>query len=112
MRSATRKKTGKDPEYLAFIRAQPCVVCMLPWKVNMTGVSYSNVQKSPTEAAHIGPRGLSRKVPDRAALPMCGEHHRWLHVVGPKQFWAAHKLNPMELILSFNERFDGGERAE
>ena len=98
MRSATKKRIGKNPEYLAFIHDQACCVSGSPHKGRL-------------EAAHIGPRGLSQKVPDRAALPMCGEHHRWLHIVGPKQFWEAHKLNPMVLIQELNERFDRGERA-
>lgn len=97
MRSATRKKIGKDPEYLAFIHSQACCVSGSPHKGRL-------------EAAHIGPRGLSTKAPDRAAIPLCSEHRRWLHTVGPKVFWESYKLEPMKLIQQFNERFDRGER--
>ena len=112
MRSATKKKTGKDPERLAFIRAQPCCVCAnhidnmdRPWQ-----------QNTKTEAAHLGPRGLSQKAPDGRAVPLCAYHHRGaggsLHVVGPKVFWMLHALDPEQLIADYNERFDRGERAK
>ena len=62
MRSATRKKTGKDPEYLRWLRTLPCAVrecshcrgLMRTWDV--------------IEAAHVGLRGLSQKCPDREAV--------------------------------------------
>ena len=101
MRSATHKRTGKDPEYLAFLHDQPC--CIREREMGHAGQ---------VEAAHIGPRGLSTKVPDRAALPMCANHHRCLHLFGPKEFWKRHEQDPAVLILQFNERFDRGERAE
>jgi hypothetical protein len=96
MRSATRKKTGRDKEYLAFIRAQPCWVCERHgWE-----------QKTKTEAAHLGPRA---KVPDRQAVPMCW-HHELLHMLGPVQFWRPTGTTPEELIAEYQKKFDSGER--
>src|ERR1039458_5280570 len=109
MRSATKKKTGKDPERLMFIRALPCCICerhkeRSGWE-----------QKTKTEAAHIGPRGLSQKAPDGRAVPLCVYHHREspvsLHALGPKVFWMLHDLDPEQLIADYNERFDRGERS-
>ncbi len=98
MRSATRKRTGKDPAYLQFLRGCPCAICVL----------LGQTQRSRTEVAHIGNGGLSCKSPDRDALPICGnEHHRngefSIHVLGRKQF-AAHygiDLNVLSESLNF-----------
>lgn len=99
MRSATKAKVGKDKAYLAFIHAQPCCVG-------------GKVHSGRIEAAHIGPRGLSQKVPDRQALPMCNGHHNALHKLGPNAFWALYLLDAKALIALLNKRFDHGERAE
>lgn len=113
MRSATKKKLGKDPEYLEFIRAQPCCVCIRPWMVHMTSVCYSNVQKSPTEAAHVGDRGMGQKCPDREAIPLCGvEHHREgkesAHRL-QKAFWRHYGIDRDTVIAEYNRRFDAGD---
>ena len=101
MRSATRKKTGKSPLYLKFIRAQACILCL-------------EQQLTLTEAAHVGNRGLSQKCHDRETVPLCAFHHRTgphaAHVLG-KKFWTLHGLDPEELIRQFQARFDAGERA-
>jgi hypothetical protein len=85
MRSANRKKTGKDPEYLKFIRGLPCLVC-----ARLGG-----------EAAHVGLRGMSQKCPDREAIPLCAKHHRTgkdsHHVLG-KKFWEYHDLDRETLV--------------
>ena len=75
------------------------------------GLSLPSCQHSRTEAAHIGPRGLSTKVPDRQSLSLCNRHHVEIHDKGPDKFWTLHRLDPEELIRQFNARFDAGERA-
>ncbi len=102
MRSATRKKIGKDKAYLEWLHTLACCVCLLR----------KYAQGGRTEAAHLGPRGLSTKSPDRQAIPLCRGHHEQLHKFGPRQFWEALKLKPEKLIADLNERFDNGERAE
>jgi hypothetical protein len=100
MRSATKKRTGKDKNYLAWIHTLPCVVC-------------AQAQRSPTEAAHVGERGLSQKCPDRETLPLCGEHHRTgkeSHHVLQKAFWAHHKLDRDFLIAFLQVKYEA-ERA-
>ncbi len=83
-RKPPKKRKGSDPAYLAFIRKQPCLLCV--------GVP----QRTRTEACHTGQRGLGQKPPDRDALPFCGHHHRYgedsHHRLG-KRFWTHHKLN-------------------
>ena len=68
-RSATRRRIGKDPAYLEWIRTRLCLVCMLE-------THQLNRFQMGTEAAHVGERGLSQKCPDREAIPLCAVHHR------------------------------------
>ena len=52
----------KNPEYLAWIRKQPCVRCL----------------STPTVAHHIL-TGTAKRNIDLATLPMCVEHHNDWH---------------------------------
>lgn len=61
-----------DPEYLAWIRTQPCIMC--------TGWIDPTV-----EAHHYGGRAFGTKAPDRLAIPLC----LWHHTIGPS---SVHKL--------------------
>lgn len=100
MRSATKRKIGKDPAYLDYIRSLPCCVC----------VTLGASQTSLTESAHVGPRGMSQKCPDRETLPLCALHHRdgqfSQHAMG-KMFWAHHDLGRDELLAMYQENYDG-----
>ena len=95
MRSATRKKIGKNPAYLAFIRTLPCEVC----------------GAYPVEAAHVGagPRGFSAKCPDNETIPLCARHHRTgkdaHHVLG-RNFWSHHGIDRCKTIQQLNEAFE------
>lgn len=113
MRSATKKKLGRDPEYLAWIRALPCVICFPTlWKMGSDLDSISSrqsIQDSPTEAAHVGDRGLSHKSDDQETIPLCEDHHRLgpdaHHQLG-KWFWIHHKIDKVQLILELQERHE------
>lgn len=90
MRSATRKKTGKDPAYLDWIRRQGCMIC----------------GSARVEAAHVGLRGMSQKCPDREAVPLCAVHHRTgeasHHRLG-KRFWDHYGIE-RDGIIAFYQR--------
>jgi hypothetical protein len=98
VRSATKHKTGRDSLYLDFIRSLPCHVCDGPthW-----GLLLPRCQDGPTEAAHVGRRGLSQKSPDRETIPLCAKHHRLgkdsHHKLG-KKFWWHHGIDREKLI--------------
>lgn len=116
MRSATKARVGKDPEYLEWIASQPCLCCEI-MKRNMraAGIEFViHAQETRTEAAHVGPRGLSQKCPDRETLPLCGwEHHREgklsVHKLGRK-FWDMWSIDREKLIAEYQARFEA-ERA-
>ena len=101
MRSATKRRDGKDAEYCAFIASLPCIIC------RMTGEQ----QRSRTEVAHIGRnRGMSRKCPDRETAPLCGiAHHREgplsHHKLGTR-FWHTWSADPREIRAVLNRMYD------
>jgi hypothetical protein len=111
VRSATKKKTGKDKAYLDWIRSLPCVLCF------RHSYSSGDVWQYPgdfaryrrAEAAHVGTRGLSQKSLDRQAIPLCIEHHRTgkasAHVLG-KKFWTFWGIDKDELIAELNNRYE------
>lgn len=56
----------KDPKYLRWIRARPCI---------FEGAACDG----PVEAHHATGAGLARKAPDRHTMPLCSAHHRQRH---------------------------------
>ena len=120
----------RDPKYLEFIRSRACILCAAReqrWdrhrgrveRYRAEGVEYTDhtalgnsprpVQASPTEAAHVGLRGLRQKCSDRETIPLCAEHHRTgpdsHHVLG-KKFWEHHDMNREAWIAAYNERYE------
>lgn len=60
-------KAPKRPDYLAAVRALPCVICQ----------SFGEQQMSATTAHHpIMDRHSQRKRPDICAVPLCDGHHQ------------------------------------
>lgn len=122
MRSATKKKLGKDKAYIAWLHTLPCVCCeLLRLRLIEAGQADedSRVQTAPTEAAHVGEHGLSQKCPDREAIPLCGVtthmhgpasgHHREGPTSGHKlqtKFWSYWGLNRDLLIMALNAKFE------
>jgi hypothetical protein len=119
-RRARRKTNGKwplrDAKYLAWIRKLPCVCCWpktwrsgeIPellergWKFRDRG------KDSPSEAAHVGERGMGQKCSDRETIPLCSTHHRLgrdaVHRIGWR-FWRYHALDRDALIAELNQLY-------
>jgi hypothetical protein len=71
----------RDEAYLARVRQMPCCIC----------------QEDTTVEAHhprIGSIGMGRKNDDDKAVPLCGRHHRELHTMSEREFWARHGVDP------------------
>jgi hypothetical protein len=102
-RSKPRRGPVMDVAYLEWLRTLPCCVC-IPWHVSAVGW----FQVSPTEAAHVGARGLGQRCDDREALPICERHHRTgplaHHVLG-KKFWTYHGFDREKLIAEYNRKY-------
>lgn len=96
MRSATKRKLGKDPEYLAFIHTLPCTLLC-------------DRCEGLVEAHHAGDHGFSQKAPDRTALPLCAWHHRTgafsAHVLG-RRFWGFYKIDRQKLVAELNAQYE------
>jgi hypothetical protein len=63
-------------------------------------------QRTATEAAHVGTRGLGQKCPGWQRVPLCGEEHHRLgplshHVLG-KGFWSHHWLDMSAMVENYN----------
>jgi hypothetical protein len=73
----------RSKAHLAFVRAQPCVVC----------------QRQPCDAHHLKfaqGRALGRKVSDEFTVPVCRDHHDELHRHGDERSWWANlKIMPL-----------------
>ena len=102
-----------DPLYRDFVRCFGCVACTRGLLTGLCDALHGidlniPVQKSFTECAHVGRRGLSQKCSDRESLPLCALHHRFgvesHHRLG-KRFWQAHRLNRAALILELNRLY-------
>ncbi len=110
MRSATRKRTGKDPAYLIFVRSLSCVCCDKCSTIELMKLEHDHGNTvCLTEAAHTGKRGLSQKAPDREAIPLC----KWHHTEGPeshhrlgKAFWNKWGIDRDELIAELQSRYE------
>ena len=86
-------KPVRNPQYLAWIRSLPCVVCGITRGI---------------EAAHTGPHGLGQKSPDTSAIPLCVKHHRTgkdsYHRLGPRKFSEAHDVDVAAIVLRLNRK--------
>ncbi|OSJ14112.1 single-stranded DNA-binding protein [Bradyrhizobium canariense] len=73
----------RSKAHLAFIRAQPCLVC----------------KQAPSDAHHLKfaqPRTLGRKVSDEFTVPLCRSHHQALHRHGnEKAWWVDMQISPL-----------------
>ena len=106
-----KKQPGDNPAYRAFVRTFGCVVCcggrFIAQCDAWDGLDLNGpFQKSLTECAHVGLRGVGRKCPDCESLPLCAiEHHRVglesHHKLG-KRFWGFHGLDRTFLIKQLN----------
>lgn len=81
-----------DPDYLALVRQCPCLHCGMD-------PCYEAAHVRMASAAYGKASGLSKKPPDRFALPVCPDHHRLArdcqHNRGEQLFWDALGINPL-----------------
>ena len=75
-----KEKRIRDPEHLAFVASQPCLIC----------------GRRPAQAHHLRfaqPRAMAMKVSDEFTVPLCNTHHDQLHRSGDERaFWAHHGI--------------------
>jgi hypothetical protein len=83
IQSLTKPLRRRSKAHLAFVAAQPCLVC----------------QRTPCDAHHLKfaqPKALGRKVSDEFTVPLCRDHHHELHRHGNEiAWWANLQLTPL-----------------
>jgi len=72
--------------YLKWIRTNKCLACQTPLEIHAHHIQVGN------------PNGVSTKVSDFRAVPLCSTHHGDLHALGEKEFWELKRFNPTSLI--------------
>src|SRR5438876_7146610 len=89
-------KPTRDPDYIRFVRGQPCCVCERTWGI---------------EASHTGPRGLGQKASDQSCIPLCWKHHRTgrdsYHTLGRVRFSQVQGLDISAIILKLRSDYEG-----
>jgi hypothetical protein len=64
---------------MAFVRTQPCTAILIGCSCSLS---------TPTEAHHMGPRGISQKADDTTCVPLSTACHRaWHDCTGPFAGW-------------------------
>lgn len=104
MQRNRRRNRVRDRKYLAWIHTLPCLICGL----------LEREQVTPTEAAHVGLRGLMQKCSDRETIPLCAEHHRTgaqSHHRAGRFFWSIWKLERANAIAVLNQEYDEEKAA-
>jgi hypothetical protein len=101
MRFQPRRGPERCPDYLAWIRTLPCVVCL-----RVSGGA------TVVEAAHtnaLGPRGVGQKTSDFSAIPLCSGHHREnpdsYHRLGEQRFAPQHGIDLEGLVQALQSQF-------
>lgn len=111
-RPTPRRGPLRDPAYLRWIRTLRCYLCarsdaQMIDAFKRMGLPF--LQREPTEAAHVGQRGIGQKCSDRETIPLCAHHHRTgphsHHRLG-KNFWEHHGLNRDELIRELHQVYE------
>ena len=118
--SKRKPSKGDDPEYLKWIRTLPCLACIAkvtPLDVvdapleSMFAWGQLPNQCGPTEVAHVGPRSIGRRCPDRETIPLGRGHHNRVgsggwpdshHNLGTK-FWETHHID-RDLVIAELQR--------
>jgi hypothetical protein len=75
--STSYSRRPRDLEYVAAVRALPCLLSVVGPFRGMIVVDLILVGpcRGPVEADHLGERGLGQKADDRTCVPMCTRHH-------------------------------------
>ena len=100
-RGKPKPSLRKRVQHLAFVRQLPCVTCG---------------KAAPSEAAHVRAGtdgGVGMKPSDRYAIPLCTACHAEQHRVGELTFWAALRVDPLNVafrLWTMSADIDAGER--
>jgi len=92
-----RQPRAEDPEYLKYIRQQPCCICGENTTVEAAHLRVGYIAASVPKRA----TGMGEKSSDKWALPLCGKHHREQHTMNEREFWSRYGLDPFALSMHY-----------
>jgi hypothetical protein len=87
-------KRDADETYLRYVRRQPCCICG-GIDVEAHHLRVGSINEGVT------PPGMGQRSSDRWAVPLCNRHHRELHNMGDREFWASYGIDPIALSMHF-----------
>lgn len=91
-RKRARRAEREDPEYLAWIRLQACVV--------------GEDCRGPVESHHEPPKSHAGDWCDASSLPLCSRHHTQRHhVLGPRLFQEKYGISLLAKALEYRGKF-------
>lgn len=93
-----RQPREYDPDYLAWLRTQPCCICGDDVSVEASHLRVGSIN-------HGKPIGaLGMKSSDRWALPLCSRHHRESHQHNELEWWMSRGIDPFALSLHYRRQ--------
>ena len=76
-------KRMRCKEHLHFVASQPCLIC-------------GRTPSHPHHIRYAQPKGLSLKVSDEFAVPLCAIHHHHIHTTGrEREWWEERNIDPL-----------------
>lgn len=91
--SFPKQKSKKEATYIAFLHRLPCIT------TGRYGVEAAHLSYANSSLGHYG-RGRGTKAPDRWALPLAPEEHRYQHAMNEREFWENRGINPHLVALA------------
>jgi hypothetical protein len=105
----------KRPEFLAFVRQLPCIICHAEEDHADIVIHAAHIRYA--SAIHgKGITGIGRKPDDRWCLPLCSFHHvmggsEAQHNNGERKWWAEHHIDPFVSAALLFSHFSEGDSA-
>lgn len=93
----------KDPELLAWIRQQPCLLWGIP-EPDCGGMLDVVKKRYASEACHVKSRGAGGDDVQNV-VPLCGKHHQEQHRIGIKSFQKRWHINLSAIAKAYDRRF-------
>ena len=72
----------RSPKHLAYVRTFPCSECKDTEDIHAHHFT------------HVEPGGMGMKTSDKWVVPLCGNCHYYLHLMGEQPYWTERKLDP------------------
>lgn len=97
-----KQTTPQSEAYKAWIRALPCLVCLM----NRPTMIHEWHSSDPHHVPAVGHAAKGMKASDYRVIPLCGKHHREYHSRGRKTFATTHDIDYEYVIQRLNTIYE------